>query len=124
MRTNLRKRLLKEQTVCSYCGRWCLDDPTIDHIIPKPWGGPPSAIYNLTVSCGTCNQDKSKLERLAGRDCYRYEIINKKCLDGVDNLKFKYESLLKMFNEKEEDKYYRMALLLKKTLTIYMENHI
>lgn len=55
---------------CAYCGIEVFYDiygaqlATIDHITPKSKGGGGNSKSNLTLSCLSCNQIKSNIERL------------------------------------------------------------
>lgn len=54
----LRLEVLAERgTICAYCGSDCVDDPTIDHVVPFVCGGTIDK-SNLVVSCRSCNSKK------------------------------------------------------------------
>lgn len=49
---------------CAYCqGPMCEAGGTIDHVIPKSWGGRKGAKYNWITVCEGCNRYKSEHEQ-------------------------------------------------------------
>jgi len=53
---DMRKILIKENTMCNFC--FTVDNLTIDHIIPISKGGE-NEMENLQVLCKKCNRAKS-----------------------------------------------------------------
>jgi 5-methylcytosine-specific restriction endonuclease McrA len=53
---NRKNLLIRDNSTCQYCGRK-VQPLTIDHVIPKHYGGKDSW-ENLVVACQTCNNKK------------------------------------------------------------------
>jgi len=49
--------LLRDDYTCGYCGKHGERRMTVDHVIPKSKGGPPTW-ENLVAACGPCNTRK------------------------------------------------------------------
>jgi hypothetical protein len=56
--TGRRKKIfVRDGSVCRYCGKDCVDNETIDHVIPRSQGGT-DAEGNLVIACWSCNSHK------------------------------------------------------------------
>ncbi len=54
---------LVAQGRCTYCGGdLSQGGMTVDHIIPRSWGGPRDALFNKAIACHKCNNFKGSLE--------------------------------------------------------------
>lgn len=59
----LRAQVLREEPFCRVCGR---PSETVDHIIPKAWGGTDDR-NNLQGLCKRCHNKKTRQESIKGK---------------------------------------------------------
>ncbi len=56
-------RLASQEGLCVYCDVNLTEkNATLDHVIPRSWGGNPSGVMNTVLACEQCNSFKSGLE--------------------------------------------------------------
>lgn len=56
-------RFTEQKGLCVYCDvNLTNENATMDHIIPRSWGGKTSGIMNTVLACEQCNSFKSGIE--------------------------------------------------------------
>lgn len=57
------RQLAVQQRRCAYCDlRLKISKATIEHVIPRSWGGPNAGAFNRVLVCAPCNRFKSARE--------------------------------------------------------------
>lgn len=46
-----------QKWLCAYCGEYCEDNYTIDHVVPLSQGGT-NFPENIVLACASCNSEK------------------------------------------------------------------
>ena len=56
----LKEQKQKQKELCAYC-RGSLNGVknTLEHVVPRGWGGPKAAYFNLLIVCYPCNSRKN-----------------------------------------------------------------
>ena len=78
-----QKRSLSKNSVfcvCCYCHHWFLvDDLTIEHIVPKMFGGS-NKLSNLSLACEACNLHRGREQWVEFRNLHRLNIKRQQLL--------------------------------------------
>lgn len=58
-----------QSSLCAYCALSLRGvKRTVEHVVPRSWGGPVGAQFNMLIVCGPCQRRKSQWESLVQRD--------------------------------------------------------